>query len=244
MFCPKCGKNVGNSVFCDNCGTQIIDNKDLQNNNKIEYKTNTIGLNNKTNILDILIKFFRTFAIICITLAIILTIANFYFTKVMTSPKDIVLKAITAKNENDIKTFVSCMDSPFQKEFLAAVDLSTGINSNITGMNLDWNKLMDITSAFNNQNNSEIINCNPNNFKTINVKNEKFQNIIDKYNNIAVNNALGSTATVSFDVDNTDKCRTSKAILNEEGRLTYTVTVKKYGNAWLIPAKEFETEIN
>ena len=251
MFCYKCGReNSDSNVFCEECGTKLINEDSVDKNTKKGSKRKTDTLKKVTDVgVEVAsgtvktvsrgAKVGKRIAIFSIIVALLLAGFNYYFTYMVESPDKVVQKAMAAKEKNDIKTLVSCFDPNFQKQFDIAFKFTGGLLNSLTGVNLDWSTLFDASSAFSDYLEMPVDKCNPTNYKTVSIAGEKLSAFVDTFGTKieSIGNALGSEAVVEFDVDNKEACRLTDDVGNGS-KLRYSIVVKKYGKQWLIPVNE------
>ncbi|MBQ8131859.1 MAG: zinc-ribbon domain-containing protein [Bacilli bacterium] len=252
MYCYKCGKkNKEKATFCEECGTKLFPKekeevvekeviKEIEKNDEVVSKAvkTTAKAAGKT------MKFTTKLVVFIGILAAVLIGLNYYFTVKVASPDQVVRKAVTAMEKNDIKTFVSCTDPKFQNQFNLGLGVVGGIINGATGIGLDWNNLLDLQSAF-----GEYIEdddfpkheCNASDYKIVEIKGDKLPDFMNDLAKKfpAIGNALGTEAIIEFEVDNSEKCNMSKEGSNET-RVKHQLKVRKYGKEWLIPIEENE----
>lgn len=246
MFCYKCGKkNKESATFCEECGTKLFPKekeaiKEIEEGDKVISKTAKTAVKATGKAMK-----FTTKLVISLVIVVAAVIGlNYYFTVKVASPDQVVKKAVNSLEKNDIKTFVSCTDPKFQKQFDLGLGVVGGIINGATGANLDWNNLLDLQSAF-----GEYIDdkdfpkseCNASNYKIVEIKGDKLPGFInDLAKKVpAIGNVLGTEAIIEFEVDNTDKCNMRKEDVTDS-RIKHRLKVRKYGKEWLIPIEENE----
>ena len=252
MFCYKCGKkNKESATFCEECGTKLFPKEKEDKNEKevikeIEEGDKVISKTAKTAVKATgkAMKFTTKLVISLVIVVVAVIGLNYYFTVKVASPDQVVRKAVNSLEKNDIKTFVSCTDPKFQKQFDLGLGVVGGIINGATGANLDWNNLLDLQSAF-----GEYIDdkdfpkseCNASNYKIVEIKGDKLPGFInDLAKKVpAIGNVLGTEAIIEFEVDNTDKCNMRKEDVTDS-RIKHRLKVRKYGKEWLIPIEENE----
>ena len=251
MFCYKCGKeNDNSSAFCEGCGAELVNKEKIDSIKKGKSKSKLDTLNTageigaevaKKSVKTVSkgVKVARRVAIFSVIIALALGILNYYFTYMVESPDKVVQKAMAAKEKNDIKTLVSCFDPQFQQKFNIAFKMTGGVLNSLIGANLDWSTLFDATSAFSDYLDMPVAKCHPTNYAVTSITGEKLKAFVNKFGTKieSIGNALGSEATVAFDVDNTEECR----LTDDQGngtKMRYSIVVKKYDKSWLIPIVE------
>lgn len=255
MFCHNCGtKSDGNSKFCENCGTELV-----SNNSKAKAKSklkegakevvkqsgsvaSTVAAVAAVETAKSGVKTAKKVAIFAAIIAFLIAAANYYFAYMVESPDDVVVKFMEARDSGDTKSLVSCLDPKFQKQFDIGFGLAGGLINSLTGVSLPWGDLFDLSSSFSEElGTAPSEKCHASNFEVTSITGEKLTAFTEKFGTKikSIGNFLGSKATVEFDVDNVKGCNlTADSASGKKAR--YSITVRKYGDNWLIPSSELE----
>ncbi len=244
MFCHKCGaKNDINDSFCQNCGAKLVfankvkkqsTSKIVSDAGKKAVKLGAKGIKKGHSLVFKIGAFTSIFAIV-------IALLNFYFTYMISTPDGVVKNFFEASDNMDYKSMVACFDPTTQKLASTGGNLIMDFIGSATGFNIDFDTATTISSAFGSQMVTEENQCNASNFKVESITGEKYSAFIKKFGTKiqSIGNALGSTAVVSFEVDNKPTCVASsysEDIPDNASRLKYEIEVKNYGkDGWKIP---------
>ncbi len=255
VYCPKCGtKNDNTNRFCQNCGENLTNINKIQDNGKEnEIKEQSIpkvssGIGEEVVKTGVnVVKKGRGIAFkIGVTasfFALIIALINFYFTYMVSTPDGVVKTFMTASDEMDYNTMVSCFDPTTQELTSLGGDLVMGFIGDSTGFNIDFDTATTISSAFGSEMITEEQKCHATNFKVESITGDKLSAFVEQFGTKikSIGNVLGSSAIVSFEVDNKESCRLSEdvsSIPSDASRLKYQIEVKNYGSAgWKIPSE-------
>lgn len=249
MYCHKCGtENKKENIFCENCGEKLysktIDQQAKENKKGFvkevgkELATTTVNVTTSTIKKSHHIAF--KVGIITAIVAFIIAIANYYCTYMVSSPDKTVKTFMEASDKLDYNTMVECFDSKTQNLLNTGGNLAMGFIGAVTGFSLDFQTATTITSAFGEEMVSEEQKCNATNFKVEKIEGEKLSAFVEQFGTKikSIGNVLGSTAIVSFEVDNKSACIANSNIApsSSASRLKYQIEVKNYGKeGWKIP---------
>ena len=172
--------------------------------------------------------------------ALIIAIANYYFTYMVSTPDGVVKTFMEATDKMDYNTMVSCFDPSTQKMVSIGGNLTMGFISSVTGFPIDYDTATTISSYFGDSMTTDEQKCHATNFKVEKIEGEKLKAFVEQFGTKikSVGNVLGSRATVSFEVDNKSQCLPSNntQVSSEAKRVKYEIEVANYGNSgWKIP---------
>lgn len=146
MFCPYCGREIGNTdSFCSNCGSSLsaVCNQPVTSLNKLSEGIRSAG-SVIPNIASGSLKLFNTtlsakVIMSSVVAAIVIAGIILYNMFFVVHPSDTVNRFINAINDSDYNTLVSCLDPKIEKFYNAAGNIVGGL----TGV-----KVQDVMDLF------------------------------------------------------------------------------------------------
>lgn len=246
MYCHKCGtKNEATNLFCQNCGEKLVTTEGVKSNAASQVATNlgTEAVKAGVKVVKKGHKLAFKIGITASVFAVIIALVNYYFSYMVSTPDGVVKTFMTASDELDYNTMVSCFDPTTQDLTSIGGDMVMNFIGASTGFNIDFDTATTITSAFGSEMVTEEEKCNATNFKVESITGEKLGAFVEQFGTKikSIGNVLGSTAIVSFEVDNKPACRFTEeaaAVNSDTGRLKYQIEVKNYGSdGWKIPGE-------
>ncbi len=267
MYCHKCGtKNKTTDIFCQNCGEKLypcVEEKANKVANGIS-SSKSVGkelLETGVKVGAKTVKKGHSLAfkvgIFASIFTVIIALINFYFSYMVPTPDGVVKTFLEAGDKGDYKTMFSCFDPKSQELLSIGGDLASSFIGGVTGFNFDFDTANTISSAFGEYLVTEEQKCHATNFKVESIEGEKLSAFVKEFGTKikSIGNVLGSTAVVSFEVDNKPACVASSSntanaitIPSEAKRIRYKVEVKNYGSeGWKIPGDvkfEFVEAVN
>lgn len=239
MYCRKCGrKNNDNSRFCAGCGG-LLSKKTSIVKKGIEVTGDIAKDVVKESVKKGHSVVFKI-GIASSLMALIIALANYYFTYMVSTPDGVVKTFMEATDKMDYNTMVSCFDPSTQKMVSIGGNLTMGFISSVTGFPIDYDTATTISSYFGDSMTTDEQKCHATNFKVEKIEGEKLKAFVEQFGTKvkSIGNILGSRATVSFEVDNKSQCLSDNntEVSSEAKRIKYEIEVVNYGkNGWKIP---------
>lgn len=249
MYCHNCGvENKKENIFCENCGKKLfkepIEQKETSGKKKVGKEVGKEILLTATNVTTSTITkshyvIFKV-GIITAVITFLLAVANYYCSYMVSSPDKVVQTFLEASDKLDYNTMVDCLDSKAQNLLNTGGNLAMGLIGSITGLSIDYSTATTLTSAFGESMVTEEQKCHATNFKVEKVEGERLTAFVEQFGTKikSIGNILGSTAIVSFEVDNKPACvaTSNTSPTSQASRLKYQVEVKNYGKeGWKLP---------
>lgn len=252
MFCQSCGKaNDKIGKYCEHCGKESGFPKHLYTKVKprrfadggymgerearsagTSLKTVPVTGSVKSHTLERVVgaaampvkKWIMIFLGIT---GLLFTILSVYFTYFVQSPDAVVKKFFNSLDQLNFKEAVSCIDPQQEKAINAATALTSQAVDTLTGINIDFDKLLDLAPVLpdlveqmTGEEMNDLEKFNVRDVKVVEIKGEKLSMFVNQFGNKikCIGNALGDEAAVQYTID-------------EDGQgKTCIVNVRNYGS--------------